>query len=473
MKDGDKRSGNTSKIIADATLKALKPGQTATDSLPGRGNGSIYFDCKPSGAIAAFYRYVLDGKRHKVALGHYKAKARDAGLTLAELRAEAQRLAKIAAKHGDVAAYLAEQQAIADAERAERQRQVEVEARKGSFAELMEAYAADLERHGKVSYKKVRQLFKSHVADHHPELVKRKAADIQPEDIQLILAGVLQRQPKGRGIKNKAKAEAGNGMKTTADELRRYLKAAFNHAAKAHLSPERIVEDGKLFAITSNPVALIPAISGTKGGNTESLTPAELAELLRYLDKQPERYAAIAKAFLYFGGQRLRQLVGVPWDGVADDVLVLLDAKGRKESAWEHLLPITTRLKEIMSTLLQNRLGPGPFSLDAQTAIHPDTLSKLFTAAGRELAKEGKARFPFTWRHLRATCETLLAAQRVPEEVRAWLLSHGRQGIQKTHYDRYAYLPEKHAALEQWGRYLDSLSSGEQTDNVVLLLRRG
>lgn len=442
-----------------------------------RGQGTLLLERKASGAIAGYYRERTKTSDNRLMLGVLTKKP-EAGtdqLTLAQMRAAAARVAAEVAEMGGLAVYLerkAEDAAAAEVERAERQRQAEIEARKGSFAELMEAYAADLERHGKVSYKKVRQLFKSHVADHHPELVKRKAADIQPEDIQLILAGVLQRKPKGRGIKNKAKAEAGNGMKTTADELRRYLKAAFNHAAKAHLSPERIVEDGKLFAISSNPVALIPAISGTKGGNTESLTPAELAELLRYLDKQPERYAAIARGFLYFGGQRLRQLVSVPWDGVSDDVLVLLDAKGRKDSAWEHLLPITPRLKEIMQPLLQARMGPGPFSLDAQTAIHPDTLSKLFTAAGRELAKEGKARFPFTWRHLRATCETLLAAQRVPEEVRAWLLSHGRQGIQKTHYDRYAYLPEKHAALEQWGRYLDNLHAGEQSGNVVLLSRR-
>ncbi len=473
-------AGNASKSGNDQKVRGMTPGcSPLVESLPGRGTGALVFKRPNDGPPTCYYRYHHAGKQVLVKLGAYRRTAREVGFTLPELRDKAAAMAQIAREHGDVKAFLAQQQlaaelARADAEREilERQRRAEIEARKGSFADLLEAYAVDLERHGKVSHRKVRQLFKSHVADHHPELVGRKAADIQPEDIQLILAGVLQRKPKGRGIRNKAKAEAGNGMKTTADELRRYLKAAFNFAAKAHLSAERIAESGKLFAINSNPVALIPKISGTGLGNTESLTPAELAELLRYLDTQPERHAAIARAFLYFGGQRLRQLVAVPWDGVADDVLVLLDAKGRKDSAWEHLLPITSRLKEIMQPLLQARLGPGPFSLDGQATIHADTLSKLFTAAGRALAKDGKARFPFSWRHLRATCETLLAAQRVPEEVRAWLLSHGRTGIQAKHYDRFAYLPEKTAALEQWGRYLDGLHAGEQVDNVVLLSRR-
>lgn len=473
-------ASNTSKTVNDQKVRGMTPGcSPLVESLPGRGTGALVFKRPNDGPPACYYRYHHAGKQVLVKLGMYRRTAREVGFTLPELRNKAVAMAQIAKEHGDVKTYLAQQQAAAELARVEaeretqkRQRQAEMEARKGSFAELLEAYAVDLERHGKVSHRKVRQLFKSHVSDHYPELVKRKAADIQPEDIQLILAGVLQRQPKGRGIGNKAKAEAGNGMKTTADELRRYLKAAFNFAAKSHLSAERIAESGKLFAINSNPVALIPKISGTGHGNTESLTPAELAELLRYLDAQPERYAAIARAFLYFGGQRLRQLVSVPWDGVADDVLVLLDSKGRKDSAWEHLLPITPRLKEIMQPLLQPRLGPGLFSLDGQTTIHPDTLSKLFTAAGRELAGDGKVRFPFTWKNLRTTCETLLASQGVPLEVRAWLLSHGRTGVQAKHYDRFSYLPEKRAALEQWGRYLDALHAGKQTDNVVLLSRR-
>ncbi|MDQ3203380.1 MAG: integrase, partial [Pseudomonadota bacterium] len=71
------------------------------------------------------------------------------------------------------------------------------------------------------------------------------------------------------------------------------------------------------------------------------------------------------------------------------------------------------------------------------------------------------------------TAETLLAHQGVSSEVRAWLLSHGRSGVQAKHYDRYSYLPEKQAALEKWGRYLDGLACGkEQVDNVVLLSRR-
>ncbi|MNN99106.1 hypothetical protein D3C81_2186680 [compost metagenome] len=70
---------------------------------------------------------------------------------------------------------------------------------------------------------------------------------------------------------------------------------------------------------------------------------------------------------------------------------------------------------------------------------------------------------------MRATCETHLASLGVNQERRAWLLSHGRSGVQAKHYDRYSYLPEKRQDLEKWARYLDQLVSGEARSNVVPL----
>jgi integrase len=315
-------------------------------------------------------------------------------------------------------------------------------------------------------------MFQLHVKDYHADLITRPAAEIQPEDIQLILAGVLGRKPKGRGIGHKAPGSSFNGMRTTCDKLRRYLRAAFSYAAKAHLAPERLAGDGKVFAVSSNPVRDIPVTQGTGGGQTESLTPAELGELLRYLDTLPTRHAAIAKALIYFGGQRLTQFCAVPWESVSDGTISLLDAKGRKAQAWDHLLPITDRIAEIIKPLMEDRIGPGPFSLTPGSNANPDTLSTLFIDAGKILSAAGKAQ-AFSWKNVRVTAETLLAHQGVSTEVRAWLLSHGRSGVQAKHYDRYSYLPEKQAALEKWGRYLDGLASGaEVVDNVVLLSRR-
>lgn len=444
-----------------------------------RGKGTLLLERKASGAILAFYRERTADSDKRLPLGILVKKPIPGTeeRTLNDLRAEALRVSAEVGAAGGLAKYqelLVERGAMAEAERAARKRQAEIEARRGTFGELLDAYIESLERAAKVSTKEVMQIFQLHVKDPHSELAARIAAEIEPEDIQLILAGVLGRKPKGRGRRNKAAASASNGMRTTADKLRRYLRAAFSHAAKAHLSAERLASDGKNFSIRANPVRDIPVIEGAGRADTESLNPATLGELLRYLDTLPERKAAIANSFIYFGGQRLRQLCAVPWEGVNDETIGLLDAKGQKSKAWDHLLPMTPRIKQIMAPLLADRLGPGPFTLTDGKLVHPDTVSGWFCTAGRTLAAEGRASQAFSWKHVRVTAETLLAAQGITKEVRAWLLSHGRSGVQEKHYDRYSYLPEKRAALEQWGRYLDGLKSGKgvETENVVLLAMR-
>ena len=66
-------SGKTSsrKFVTDVELKALRPGQTATDSPPGRGSGSILFECRTSGAVEAYYRRRGEGGQ-KVKIGVFK-----------------------------------------------------------------------------------------------------------------------------------------------------------------------------------------------------------------------------------------------------------------------------------------------------------------------------------------------------------------------------------------------------------------
>lgn len=461
--------------LTDLEAHAVKTRKS--EPIGSRGKGTLLLERKASGAIMAYYRERTLSSDQRMPLGSLAKKPRtDADeYSLSDLRHRAMSLAIEVEAAGSIAAYLIQidRKKAADAEALLlSQRVTAMASRRGSFGDLMDTYVANMESAARVSSKEIGRMFQLHVKDYHPDLVKRPAAEIQPEDIQVILAGVLGRKPKGRGIGNKAPGSSFNGMRTTCDKLRRYLRAAFSHAAKAHLAPERLAQDGKVFAISANPVRDIPVTQGTGGGHTESLTPKELGELLRYLDTLPRRHAVIAKALIYFGGQRLTQFCAVPWDAVTDNTISLIDAKGRKAQAWEHLLPITDRIREVIQLLLDDQIGPGPFSLTPGSTASPDTFSGIFIEAGRVLSTSGKTQ-PFSWKNVRVTAETLLAHQGVSAEVRAWLLSHGRSGVQAKHYDRYSYLPEKQAALEKWGRYLDKLASDdEHTDNVVLLSRR-
>lgn len=119
-------------------------------------------------------------------------------------------------------------------------------------------------------------------------------------------------------------------------------------------------------------------------------------------------------------------------------------------------MPLAGRVKEVLSPLLKERQGLGPFSLDGVRPVFAHTAQKIFSKLGAELSEKGLAR-RFTWRTMRTTIETHLAALGVDEQRRAWLLSHGRSGVQAKHYDRYSYVREKREDLEKWSRYLDQL----------------
>ncbi|WP_193395402.1 hypothetical protein [Pseudomonas syringae] len=284
------------------------------------------------------------------------------------------------------------------------------------------------------------------------------------------MSALLARKPKGRGIGNKAKT-ANTDMRSTAASVHRYLKAAFSYGGKAHFSLDRDVSESKIFDIGVDPATKVPTLANTRGGQTESLTPEELGELLRYLDTLPPRETAICKGLIYLGGQRMEQLLRVTWEDMSDELLHLTDGKVQKAQAWDHLLPLTDRIKEILKPLFESKIGPGPFCI-GRRCIRPDTAGKRFSNAGKSLSGAGKTQY-FSYANVRVSTETLMASLGIMKEIRSWLLSHGRSDVQSVHYDRYSYLPEKKAALELWGRYLDCLYAEKKWDQgkIILLSR--
>jgi hypothetical protein len=110
-------------------------------------------------------------------------------------------------------------------------------------------------------------------------------------------------------------------------------------------------------------------------------------------------------------------------------------------------------LAQLVRIRKANESAPGPFSADGKTIMCMETLSKAVTAISARLTEEqGYATFRFG--DLRRTCETTLARLGVTKETRAWLLSHGRSGVQDKHYDRNTYLPEKRTTLELLAAHL-------------------
>lgn len=294
-----------------------------------------------------------------------------------------------------------------------------------------------------------------------PDLCRSLAKQVTAGDVQAILAKVVRR-----------------GVRRGVNLLRSYLSAAFQYAAKADNDPTRLANDGAVFEITSNPVALVPRKAEFDGVGERTLSPGELHRYWHGLDKVG---FPVVRAFLRFdlalGGQRGIQLIRPHWNAYDFDngTVLLKDGKGRGGNVRDHLLPLTEFALETLAPLRElNRAKVGPFITRGRLSLHSSTVSDVVTEVWKVLAaqevSQGKDKIieKFSFKDIRRSCETLLASIGVSLELRSQVLSHGRSGVQAKHYDRWTYLDEKRQVLEKWARHLRKIIAGpSEGENAV------
>lgn len=334
------------------------------------------------------------------------------------------------------------------AESAERQAE---ESQKFTLRALCTAYETLLERNGKArSAAAVRSSFACHVLKPFPEIADKPAREVTP----LQVAAMVRRV-----------AEAGKDR--SAGILRSYLSAAFNAARKAPFDA-KLPADLIPFGVEHNPVEPVSTIAVKAGQRTLSADElkAYLAALTPALPDQALKLALLA------GGQRMAQLLRAT---VADfdaeaETLRLWDAKGKRATPREHVLPLAPRAAELVTDLVKRAAAKGSpwlFSTHGKTAM-------TFTTPGKRVAELAASMRgePFDLRDIRRTVETMLAGLGVSRDVRAQLLSHGLSGVQAAHYDRHTYAAEKRAALAAWETKLAAIEKGEKAPSNVRPLRQ-
>jgi integrase len=458
-------ASNTSKRTTDATLRALKPGATATDSLPGRGAGSIYFECRPSGVVAASYRYMHDGKRCKVSLGNYKVSARDAGLALTALRAEAQRLARIAKEHGDVKAYLERQGAIAVAERVEHQRQSEVEASKGSFADLFLDYIEA--RRGKATpgvVKELERLFKTNMQS-HAGIMAMRARDVRTDHILAVLNPIWER-----------------GSKVQAERMRSFLVAAFNHG----LTAESVVgrANAKVYSLELNPAAMVK-VEKVSAPVVRALSDTELRTFWETIGSTEGVGPVMALLFQFViatGGQRIKNIMETTWAdyNLEAGTVRLMHRKGRggQTQSRVHLVPLTPRAIQIIEQVRVINDGfawPWTTNGKQHIVISSPTHAVADWLDSKHAIIEQQQVPTFSPRDLRRTCTQLMQKHGVDDRLSDLLQAHGQTGVVASHYrnNPEAALPEKRRAVELFdGALARVLGEVEGLANNVFMLGR-
>jgi len=359
----------------------------------------------------------------------------------------------------------------------------ERERRQGTLADLVDAYIDKLESEGKTaSARDVRRSLNLHVIERFPELAARPAGEITKQDIADILAAMIAR-----------------GVTTRTNRIRSFLSSAYTYGARIEFDPRRqarlMTEDqpAKRFHIDANPVAAVSPQRDYEVARDRVLSDAELRHYCETLtqvitdglagkkpadkkDAEEEAtvdfgvpVAALLRACLLLGGQRMAQLGRLTWQDYDADAAVirLHDSKGRG-SVREHLLPVSTTVAELLESLRPAKAEGYVFTTTGgKKPIHASTESKAAAAVSALYRRAHAGAQPYKGSDIRRTVETRLAALGVSKDVRAQLLSHGRErNIQDRVYDRHDYLPEKAAALAKWEAEIARVLTGEPTTVV-------
>ncbi len=464
------------KFLTDVELKALKPGQTATDSLPGRGSGSILFDCRASGAVEAYYRRRDEGGQQKIKLGVFKKTPKSPGLSLTELREQAVRYAKIAAEHGDIKAYLARCAAEEEVEQAERQRQLHeqqrlaaIEASKGTLSELFRDYIEDRRRDG-VSAAQIKEFERVLSKDLEGEkvvavskegqeerldIMHMKAKDVRPEHVNLLLKPIWDR-----------------GARRQAGKVRSFLVAAFNFGLKAEHHIDR--SSTKSYGLQMNPADPVTVPNTSKPGE-RALTDKELRQFWHTITKVDSVGAIMARVFHFAfatAGQRPLQFIREPWTSYnfQKKYLKIIDSKGRGSKKRAHFVPLSRRALQVLEQVraLQPPGAVYPWSVGGQKPIHASSLSHAVSEwLATDHAKMNGQPIPkFSPRDIRRTCTQFMQRNGIKDFDSDALQSHGQTGVVVTHYrnNPEAKLPQMRPTMEAFDAALSCLLDSPDED---------
>lgn len=302
-----------------------------------------------------------------------------------------------------------------------------------TFAALLNDYADQLEKLGRVSHSKVRGIFKKHLTESHPELAAMPAALVTSEQVTDLMRRL-----------NDA------GKMRTAGKFRSYARAAFEMARTAGTDSELPVRF-KSYGVRHNPIAETKAIKRKDDKNP--LMPVHLRQYWQAIKSLQGIKGALLRLQLLTGGQRIEQLCCLLTANVKTDSITLSDAKGRAaNAARRHEVPLIAPAREALDELTAQTTD-GKFALSltgGDTHISADMFSRWAKAAASEIdwVAEPEPVSVFKAKRIRSGVETILASLKVSEEVRGHLLSHGLTGVQVSSYNGHDYFDVKYEALE-------------------------
>jgi Arm DNA-binding domain len=250
-------------LFTDSSIKSLKPRKyrfRLTENIGRRGIGRLVLDVSVNGKKAFYFQYYRqrDGKSIPalIRIGLYKESTKSAGYKLNEARDKALEFSELLKRNIDIKDFLSEQKRLEE----QKQRQIELEKRQGDFEQLIESYLSFMEVSGKRTHLNVRKSFNAYVLKPFPEMIKRKANQIEADDIRIIIGRMLDR-----------------GITTQCNRVRSHLHAAFQHGLKSDHDPRSYTPEKVRFNLKYNPVGFIPKQSDFERVGEHVISQEEIA----------------------------------------------------------------------------------------------------------------------------------------------------------------------------------------------------
>lgn len=425
---------------AQAKAKQKKADTFLSDDTGQRLGWRLLLRCLPSGSATWIFRYTHNGERHQINIGNFKT------LDIASARGVAADYAAIYRETSDVLGKLRadeqEKQASIKAEQEKLAADLESSQRKEKFTlqALMELYVKYLKKQGKgTSARDVISLSK-----HLIPSANKPAAEVSKHDLVKIQRKLLD-EGKGR----------------TANKLRSFVHAAYALVLRADsdaTSPAQALEFATAGGVENNPAALLAVAKGYNNPRDRVLTEDELFRVLDHA-KQSGVIGLAVRAAILLGGQRIAQLLRATISDVQGDFLVLRDPKGRRDFPRKHPIPLEGMAGIVIDEAIDRAKSIGTnwlFSNNGKAMLRSDTVSHYVSGLSNEFINSGVSNTSFILGDLRRTIETQLSKMKVPKETRAYLQSHGLNGIQTRHYDRHDYEQEKRDALKLLHSWIES-----------------
>lgn len=384
--------------LTDLEIKGLRPKASRYLVTDERG---LALEVMPSGGMSWRYRYRLNGKLEKVALGPYPA----LGLKAAR------------AKRDEMAA------AVAQGESPAQQKQLRKVALSAATTvqEFGERYFADVVSRDRKNTKIIRRYLDKEL---YPPLGRRPIRDVTAEDVQRIVF-----------------AKRDHGFEAAAADLRNLCKRMWDYAMV------RGVAD-------TNPALALPVRFITKArARTRNLTPDEIRTYLQTLYQSGiRRQFKIALHLILLTMVRKSELLLARWEELHDEQGEWHIPAERSKTGNPHIVYLSKQATELFAEL-KTLAGNSEWVLPGRGGPHkPFAHNALNTALnGVNVPID-----PFTIHDLRRTASTRLHEMGFASDVIEKALNHTIGGVRGV-YNRAEYASQRREMLQCWADTVEAL----------------